>query len=392
MRGAALADLHLGYRSFPDVREGRNTRELDVEAAYFHAIEAIIKNQPDLISMAGDVFHHPRVSDYAKAAFLSGIRALLRDTKAIIIILVGNHDVGRSRDVLTPVALAEGWDDRVHIVTTPKRIRFGGVSAACFPYVAMGDGKAYKLTPDPEADVNVLLVHAAVKGDAQGDKLPYFYGAEDQALDVGKLVSDWDVIACGDYHEFTRLHPTKLAFYSGSLERTSNNIWAEKEPKGVVFYDTELGTMELEPVPNRDMVDYDLAGFMQEGGFLASNAKSLNWALTCLLVDDPHPCGDAIQNAIVRLKVDDFPKAEREHIDWAAVRKLKSLCCHFYLDVRYAKAEAFDLGDKRENESRSLAEELVVFMKDDEPPVRDLAISFLELQAEVEDVEEEAST
>ena len=392
MRGAAIADTHLGFVSFPDVSDGRNTREVDTETAFFHAVVAVVNRQPDLVTFAGDVFHHPRVSDFAKAAFLTGVRTLLNETRAHIVVLQGNHDAGRTSSVLTPIMLAEGWSDRVHIVTTPKRIRFGGVSVACFPYVAMGDGRAYKLTPDPEADVNILLVHAAVKGEARGDKLPFFYGAEDQALDVGKEADRWDVIAAGDYHEFTRLHPSRLAFYSGSLERTSSNIWAEKEPKGVVFYDTELGTMELEPVPNRDMVDYDLAGFMQEGGFLASNAKSLNWALTCLLVDDPHPCGDAIQNAIVRLKVDDFPKAEREHIDWAAVRKLKSLCCHFYLDVRYKKAEGFDLGDRRKHESRSLAEEAILFMKDDDAPVRDLAISFLDIEAEVEDAEEDVSS
>ena len=279
--------------------------------------------------------------------------------------------------------LAEGWSDRVHIVTTPKRIRFGGVSVACFPYVAMGDGKAYKLTPDPEADVNVLLVHAAVKGDAQGDKLPYFYGAEDQALDVGKEAERWDVIAAGDYHEFTRLHPTKLAFYSGSLERTSNNIWAEKEPKGVVFYDTNTGEMELAPVPNRDMQDWDLGDFDLPPG---ANAEEVNGCLQTLVLMDN------LKDSIVRFKVDAFPKAEREHIDWALVRQLKSYCCHFYLDVRYKKAEAIDLGDKRENESRSLAEELVVFMKDDDPPVRDLAISFLDIAAEVEDVEEDVSS
>ena len=56
MRIAALSDLHLGYRRFPATVEGRNAREVDVEAAWYLAVEAVVRAQPNLITIAGDVF------------------------------------------------------------------------------------------------------------------------------------------------------------------------------------------------------------------------------------------------------------------------------------------------------------------------------------------------
>jgi len=385
MKGAALSDLHLGFRAFPSTTDGRNTREVDTERAWKEAVDLIVLDQPELVTIAGDVFHHPRVSDYAKQAFLFGIRRLVDDTGAHIIIAQGNHDAGRTADVLTPIALAEGWDDRIFIVTEPRRIRFttcydASVSVSCFPFVVGGGKKTYNIDPDPHADVNVLVIHAAVKGSASGDKLPFFYGSNDQALDVGREVDRWDAVHCGDFHEFTRLHPERLAFYSGSLERTSNNIWAEKKEKGVVFYDTETEGMELKPVWNREMLDYEYHDFVPFG--LPVDSYGLNDALLELIEVDT-------EDAIIRLKVEDFPREEREHIDWSLVRKLKSLCTHFYLDIRYAAPEVADLGDRRDKSERlSLAEEAASFLKDDPEEVRDLAIHFLDIHAEVEDAEE----
>lgn len=391
MRGAALADLHLGFRAFSDVTEGRNTREVDTEKAWMAAVHLIVNDDPDLVTIAGDVFHHPRVSDYAKRVFLVGIRTILEETMAHIIILQGNHDAGRTAEVLTPIALAEGWSSRVHIVTEPQRVTFNlesdwitKVAVACFPFVVGGGDTTYKLEPDPHADMNVLLMHAAVKGSSEGDRLPYFYGSADQALNIGREADRWDVIACGDFHEFTRLHPERLAFYSGSLERTSNNIWAEDEPKGVVFYDTTTGEMELAEVPNRDMKDINFREFEE-----TLDADGLNIALACLVEEDQ---GWELwtKDCLVRLKVEDFPRSDREHIDWATVRKLKDICTHFYLDIRYA---APDLGDiqARDGKKLSLAEELVTFMADDPEDVRDLAVHYLDIHAEVEDAEEEVA-
>ena len=380
MIGVALADLHLGFRSFTKEVGGRNLREQDVEKAWEEAVERVIHANPDLVTIAGDIFHHPRVSTYAVRSFVNGLLRLSNETTAEIVVAQGNHDAGRTSDVLTPLVMGEHLD-RVHIVTTPERLEFGMhgemVSVTVFPFVAREGGDNYRLEPDPSADVNVLVMHAAVKGAAEGDTLPYFYGSG-QSLDVGREADRWDVVACGDYHEFTRLHPTRLAFYSGSLERTSSNIWQEKAPKGFVAYDTATGDMELVPVGNRNMIDLEFDGHP------VTVASTLNEELN-RLVDDP----DALAGFIVRLKVDDFPRSDREHIDWGAVRTLKERCAHFYLDIRYGKRGPGDLGDRRAREGAlSLAEEATRFLADDDEAVRALVLHYLDATADAEDIED----
>jgi DNA repair exonuclease SbcCD nuclease subunit len=374
-----MSDIHLGYRAYTkETDRGRNAREVDVEEAWFHAVEATIAEKPELVTIAGDIFHHPRVSDFAKRAFLVGVRRIMDRSGAFLIIEQGNHDAGRTSDVLTPIALAEGWDQRIHVVTTPKRINLQcgpeKVSVACFPFVTREQEANYRLDPDPDANVNILLVHAAVKGSAEGDALPYFYGSG-QSLDVGREADRWDAVICGDYHEYTRLHPERLAFYSGSIERTSNNVWAEHAEKGIVVYDTATGEMLLRQIPTRDMVDTAWRSSV------APTATALNAVMADML--------GAYNSTIARFKVEAFPREQRELIDWALVRQLKSECQHFYLDIRYKADEVEDLGDRRDRQALSLGEEAAAFFKDDREEVRDLAISFLDVEADVEDALEE---
>ncbi len=407
MRGAALADLHLGFRTFNHTTDGRNTREVDVERAWEAAVNGILAEHARkpiaVVTIAGDLFNHPRVSDYAKLAFLRGIRRLL-EAGIVVIVLQGNHDAGRTAEVLTPIMLADGLGENLYIVTEPERIRlrvppagkrfyeFVGegrtVSVACFPFVTRGNGASYRLDPDPQADINILVVHAAVKGDIGGDRLPYFYGGEG-ALDIGHEADRWDVIAVGDYHEFTRLHPERLAFYSGSIERTSSDIWKEHAPKGWVLWDTDAGTMELREVPTRPMYDYDL-----DDVFGGAPIPRLDQPLDAALVNAALEQVAGVEEhvgAIVRLKVDDFPRAERDHIDWALVRELRARCAHFYLDLRYAGAAVTDLGDRRERKALTLADEAAAFFAEDPEDVRALALSYLDVEAAVEDVAEEVA-
>lgn len=388
MRIAAIADLHLGFRAGTATEGGRNVREMDVERALARVVHGIIEAKPDLVTIAGDVFHHPRVSDFARLAFLEAVRALLA-LGIPVVIAQGNHDAGRTADVLTPIALGEAMSGPgvLYVVTQPERLRFRTlgqeVAVAVFPFTTrVGDGAPYRLEPDPDADVNVLLVHAAVRGSAEGDTLPRFYGTG-QALDMGYEADRWDCIAVGDYHEFTRLHPTALAFYSGSIERTSSNIWAEKQQKGWVLADTAARTLEFMEIPTRDVVDYEYRDIVSFG--VDVDAAGLNDALQQLL----DSIEDGLQGSIVRLKVREFPRAEREHIDWTLVRKLKALTCHFQLDLEYQPMEAADLGDRRERaHALSLAEEFAAFFANDPDEVRALARRAMELEQDaVETVE-----
>lgn len=393
MRGAALSDIHLGFRAFPATIDGRNAREVDVERAWAAAVDGVVEHQPDLVTVAGDVFHHPRVGTHALKAWRNGIRRVVEETRAHVVVIQGNHDAGRTAEVLTPIVLPDDYD-RVHIVTTPRRIRlevFRGaelhgdyevvcedtrqhVSVACFPFVARGHGETYRLDPDPEADVNVLLLHAAVRGHAEGNLLPAFYAGAD-ALDVGREAERWDVVACGDYHEFSRLHPDRLAFYSGAIERTSSNIWDEHLPKGWVSYDTDARLLYFHEVDTRRMSDYDLGDFNHPPGVGAAEVNECLAALATF---------DRLRGGVVRFKVDAFPREERADIDWATVRELKASCLHFQLDLRLRAREAVDLGDRRERRALTLAEEVASFFSLDDESVLRIVLRYLEIEVEPE--------
>lgn len=387
MRGASLSDAHLGFRAFSATQDGRNLRELDTEKAWWQAINAILdeheRESIQLVTMAGDLVHHPRVSDFAKKALIDGVR-LLVDAGIPVVVLQGNHDAGKTADVLTPLKLAEDSRDHLYVVTTPERVLLGlqggtTVSVSCFPYVVMGDGKPYKLEPAKDADVNILVAHAAVKADRGGDLLPHFYGAGDQALDIAQHADDWDVIAVGDYHEFKRLHPKALAFYSGSLERTSTNIWNEDKPKGWVLWDTDDVRMEFHEVDTRPVVETDLSDALTNGLRIVDHtAESVNEAMAQILTGDVPEIfhGHA---PIVRLTVPEFPREEKAGIDWALVRRLKSECAHFELRLQYAKPPAVNLVQQDEGRPKVLTvgESAKTFFSNENEHVRRLAMKFL---------------
>jgi DNA repair exonuclease SbcCD nuclease subunit len=366
-----MSDLHLGFRAYAAVKDGRNAREQDVEVAFARAVDRTIDAQPDLVTIAGDVFHNTRPSFHAVRALQVGIRRLVDETAAHVVIILGNHESPRTAEALSPVVVVEG-EQRVHVVDSPKRIRLHCgdqlVSVACLPFVALAAEERYALEPDPEADVNVLLVHAAVRSSAAPDALPVFYAGE-TALDVGREADRWDVIAAGDYHEFTRLHPTGLAFYSGSIERTSSNIWPEAAPKGVVLYDTAARTMELLPISTRRVLDFtvqDVNGYE----IVPQGAGAVNMALAQL-------AEQGIEDAILRLKVDEFDRAERQDIDFALVRQLKERALHFQLDLRFAEREHVIAGDRHDRAVRTLQDEATDFLEKDPAPVRECALAFL---------------
>ena len=66
MKLAHLADLHLGFRQFHrQTAGGLNQREADVANAFRRTIEQVIAERPDVVVVAGDLFHSVRPTNHS---------------------------------------------------------------------------------------------------------------------------------------------------------------------------------------------------------------------------------------------------------------------------------------------------------------------------------------
>src|SRR5688572_9982901 len=95
---AHLADLQLGYRAYHRLAPGGiNARERDVALAFRTALDRIIELRPDLVLVAGDVFHTVRPSNAAIAdAFRQFARLRASLPEAPVVVIAGNHDSPRA--------------------------------------------------------------------------------------------------------------------------------------------------------------------------------------------------------------------------------------------------------------------------------------------------------
>src|SRR5437870_1974156 len=120
---AHLADLHLGFRQYDrQTPRGWNQREADVAEAFRRAVDDLLVQRPDLIVLAGDIFHSVRPTNPAILFFfqqMQRLRSGLPD--APIVVIAGTHDTPRSVETGTILRLYEALG--VEVATDkPRRI------------------------------------------------------------------------------------------------------------------------------------------------------------------------------------------------------------------------------------------------------------------------------
>jgi len=336
MKLVHLSDLHLGYRQYHrQTTGGLNQREADVALAFKKTMDAIIDLRPDVIVIGGDVFHSVRPTTpailHAYKQF-ARLRELLPDT--VVVMVAGNHDTPRTTETGHIIRLFSALGIAV-VDTAPKRLTFrdGELSILAIP---SQPGKAWPaFDPDPAARYNVLLIHGAVEGVVKRFTPISEPGLGD--LTVNQLSDErWDYIALGHYHVYHQV--AKKAFYSGSVEYTSTNVWGEVddemekrvngkriEGKGFIEHDLATGAHEFHRVSlARRVVDLPAI----QGASLS--AAELSEAITAVV--ESHPEG--IENKIVRLVVRDVQRHVLRDIDHRKIREFKRSALHFLLDVR----------------------------------------------------------
>ena len=330
MRLVHLSDLHLGFRQYQRLTPGGiNQREADVARSFQAAIDRTVVLQPDVVLIAGDVFHNVRPTNPAIVhAFLqfSRLRAALPDARVVIV--AGNHDTPRAAETGSILRLFRELGVSVAYAEA-ERFFFPDLELAVLAVPDLPT-KRPELAPDAAAKYNVLLLHGEVQG-----MLPEHVAAADRAaleIPLEELrVSAWDYVALGHYHVYRQIAPN--AFYSGSLDYTSANPWGELfeerlagiAGKGLIEHDLDAGAHVFHPVPpSRPFVD--LPPISARG-------------LTVAEVDDRirvsvDGCDGGIDERIVRLIVRDLPRHIARDLDHRALREYKRRALHFHLDTR----------------------------------------------------------
>ncbi len=368
MRLVHLSDLHLGYRQFQrQTASGVNQREADVAATCARAIDQAIALAPQIVLVAGDVFHQVRPPN---SAILDGfrmfakLRAALPD--ALIVMIAGNHDVPRVSDAGCILQLFTELDVRVVFrgierIDDPAR----DLSILAVPYTPPGSTRLANgpangaenaasdvaspvptsrgFTADARRKYNLLLVHDEVRGvvpeAAQpGDRL---YTPIDP-IELER--SPWDYVAFGHYHVYRRIElqhaPTRRVipcYYSGSLDYTSTNPWADVreetlrngaapgQGKGFIEHDLATGAHVFHPVEtSRPLLDLP-----------PIDAAELTAADLDARIADAIARVDAhIDNSIVRLVVRNVSRHVVRTLDYAPLRDVRRRALHFHLDTR----------------------------------------------------------
>jgi DNA repair exonuclease SbcCD nuclease subunit len=330
LRLVHLSDLHLGYRQFQrQTASGINQREADVGSVFRAAIDRIISIRPDLVLVAGDVFHNVRPSNPAiLLAFTQFSRLVQALPDAIVVMVAGNHDAPRSAETVCILRLFAQLG--IHVVDTEaRRFTFAerDLSILAVPH---SHAARPSLHPDPAFGRNILVMHSEMRG-----VIPVAASDVDRvALQVDPEeigFARWDYVAMGEYHVFRKLAPN--AYYSGSLEYTSFNIWGELEEersarvkgKGIIEYDLAARKRTFHAMaPARKLVDLPL---LDARGLAAGEVDA-----AIRLNVERWPGG--IDDRVVRQVVIDIPRHVSRELDQRAIREYKRRAVAFQLDTR----------------------------------------------------------
>ncbi|HKE89733.1 MAG TPA: DNA repair exonuclease [Gemmatimonadales bacterium] len=333
MKLAHLADLHLGYRQFDRQNtRGANQREADVAEAFRRAVDDLLEQRPDLIVMAGDIFHSVRPTNPAILflfAQLQRLRVALPDTPVVLV--AGDHDTPRTSETGSILKLYEAVGAEV-VIDAPRRIVYPKLDCAVLavPHQALVSPEPPSLRPERGGPTfNVLVTHGQRPSLGEERGTMDYGGAPLSLEDLAP--AKWDYIALGHHHVAQELAPN--VWYSGTLEYLPPNPWgqlqdqAERGLKGKCYLLVTLPKLRVVPryiTPVRQHVELEP---IQGAGL---TAKQLD-AKIAATVAQAKP---AIDGNVVRLVVWDVARATAHDLDHPTIRGYKSRALHFQLDLR----------------------------------------------------------
>ncbi|MCB0310638.1 MAG: DNA repair exonuclease [Bdellovibrionales bacterium] len=316
-----MADLHLGYRRYNKITPaGFNQREVDVSQAFREAVTRAAALKPDITVIAGDVFHSVRPSNAVLTFCFREMRRLVEESGAPVVISAGNHespkraDSGNALRLLSEIKGVYVADSKESVFRFPEI----QVAVTCLPHVSLLQSGPNRVRADDRFKFNVLVVHAQLDDRWVSD----FGGAQVNIRDLSP--HEWDYVALGHVHFMKEV--ALNAAYSGALEHTSLNFWAEGS--------LEKGFLEVE-LPSQKRLFHGLTSPREVLVLEAVEASGASVEQVMQMLSDRlESVPGGIEGKLLRLEIRDIPHEVQRQLDWKRIRGWRALALNLTLDMR----------------------------------------------------------
>jgi len=311
MRFVHIADSHLGLAAFNrlDPECGMNLREKQVYDNFLEGIEVIIRQRPEALVHAGDLFDRVKPKTRAYTTVLSALERL-REEEIPLVIISGNHSMPKTRYTTSPFEVLGYHPAEIHAAFRYRyeKAEIGGTVFHLLPNMLHAEDYAEafnEITPDPSSE-NVLVTHGLV--DMLSDKR--LRTVAEHELDATILSPEFDYIALGHYHSQQQV--TENAWYSGSQEFC--NYGEIHDTKGGLIVDTSFRSVKHLDLPHTPMINL---GTIHCSGLQASEVLSkIRGALESL--------SERERDAMCVLTLDDIQKETMHTLPRREIADLKS--------------------------------------------------------------------
>ncbi|MBP2144668.1 DNA repair exonuclease SbcCD nuclease subunit [Methanofollis sp. W23] len=252
MKCVHIADTHLGLAAFHkiDPDTGMNLRERLVYENFLAAVDVIIRERPDAVVHAGDLFHQVRPKTRAYTTALEGLDRLA-EAGIPLVVIAGNHSMAKTRYTQSPFAVLEYHGAEVHAAYRYQyeTVELGDTLFHLIPnMLEAGDyRRAFDEIALSSSGPNVMVTHGLASMVA--DKK--LHTIAEHEIDSTMISDAFEYIALGHYHG--QLLVGANAWYSGSIEYCTYGEL--RDQKGGLVVDTQSGEVRHLDLPHTPMYD-----------------------------------------------------------------------------------------------------------------------------------------
>ncbi len=212
-----IADTHLGLAAFSrlDPESGMNLREKQIYDNFLAAIDVIIRQKPDVLVHAGDLFDTVKPKTRAYTTVLEALERL-HAAGIPLVIIAGNHSMTKTRYTTSPFEVLSYHPSQITAAYKFRyeKVELGDTVFHLIPNMLRPEDyrTAFDQVEFSRDHSNVLVTH----GLATAIKDKRLATVAEHELDGTILSADFDYIALGHYHNQSQI--TDNAWYSGSTE------------------------------------------------------------------------------------------------------------------------------------------------------------------------------